>query len=85
MNENFLGIIAGILTSASMIPQLVKVLQEKNVEDISWLMLLILIFGLSLWVWYGFIKDEIPIILSNSFAVLLNITLLICYMIFKKS
>lgn len=85
MNESILGIIAGILTSAASVPQLVKVLKEKNVDDISWLMLLVLICGLSLWVWYGLIKDELPIILSNSFAVLLNISLLICYMIFKKS
>jgi MtN3 and saliva related transmembrane protein len=85
MNENVLGIIAGILTSAAMIPQLIKVLKEKNAEDISWVMLLVLISGLSLWVWYGFLQDELPIILSNSFSVLLNITLLICCFIYKKS
>ncbi len=84
MNENLLGIIAGILTSVSMIPQLVKVLKEKNADDLSWIMLLVLISGLSLWVWYGFLKDELPIILSNSFAVLVNIILLICCMMYKK-
>lgn len=84
MNENLLGIIAGVLTSVSMIPQLVKVIREKNVEDISLLMLLVLISGLSLWVWYGFVKDELPIILSNSFAVLVNISLLVCYIIYHK-
>ncbi|AZA56558.1 hypothetical protein EG349_16880 [Chryseobacterium shandongense] len=85
MDENILGIIAGILTSVSMIPQLVKVLKEKNAEDLSWTMILVLISGLSLWVWYGFIKDELPIILSNAFAVIVNIILLICCMIYKKS
>ncbi|GAA4159118.1 SemiSWEET transporter [Chryseobacterium ginsenosidimutans] len=84
MNENLLGIIAGVLTSVSMIPQLVKVLKEKNADELSWIMLLILISGLSLWVWYGFVKDELPIILSNSFAVLVNSILLICYIIYKK-
>lgn len=85
MNETILGIVAGILTSVAMIPQLIKVLKDKNVDDISWVMLLILISGLSLWVWYGFVKEELPIILSNSFAVLLNSTLLICYMMYRKS
>ena len=84
MNENVLGIIAGVLTSFSMIPQLVKVIREKNVQDISLLMLLVLISGLSLWVWYGLKKDELPIILSNGFAVLVNISLLICYLIYNK-
>lgn len=85
MNENILGIIAGVLTSISMIPQLIKVIKEKNVDDISLVMLLILISGLSLWVWYGFKKDELPIILSNAFAVLVNICLLVSYIIYKKS
>ncbi|SHK45679.1 SemiSWEET transporter [Epilithonimonas mollis] len=84
MNEELLGLIAGALTSVAMMPQLIKVLKEKNAEDISLVMLLILISGLSLWVWYGFIKDELPIILSNAFAVLVNITLLICCFIFKN-
>ncbi|SDI14116.1 MtN3 and saliva related transmembrane protein [Chryseobacterium taeanense] len=84
MDENLLGIIAGILTSVSMIPQVIKVLKEKNAEDLSWMMILVLISGLSLWVWYGFIKDELPIILSNAFAVLVNIVLLICCIIYKK-
>lgn len=84
MNENILGIIAGILTSVSMIPQLVKVLKEKNAEDLSWTMILVLISGLSLWVWYGFLKNELPIILSNAFAVIVNIILLTCCIIYKK-
>ncbi|RKS97283.1 SemiSWEET transporter [Chryseobacterium defluvii] len=84
MNENILGIIAGVLTSASMVPQLLKVLKEKNVDDLSWVMLLVLISGVSLWVWYGIIKEEWPIIISNAFSVLLNSILLICYFIYKK-
>lgn len=84
MNENILGIVAGILTSVAMLPQLVKVIKEKDAENLSWIMLSILITGLSLWVWYGFLKDELPIILSNAFAVLVNLTLLVCFFIFKK-
>ena len=84
VNENILGIIAGILTSLSMLPQLIKVLKEKNVDDISPLMLVILISGLSLWVWYGALKDEPPIIFSNAFAVLVNLSLLSCYFLYRK-
>lgn len=85
MNENVLGIVAGVLTSAAMIPQLIKVLREKNVDDLSWVMLLVLITGVSLWIWYGVLKNEWPIILSNAFSVLMNVSLLISYLIYKKS
>jgi MtN3 and saliva related transmembrane protein len=84
MDVNILGIIAGFLTSVSMIPQLIKVFKEKNVEDLSLVMIIVLITGLSLWVWYGILQNELPIILSNAFAVLVNLTLLVCYMLFRK-
>lgn len=84
MNENILGLVAGGITSVAMLPQLIKVLKNKDVEDLSLLMILFLIIGLSLWVWYGFIKDELPIILSNAFAVLVNVLLLIAYFMYRK-
>jgi len=84
MNETILGIIAGVLTSISMLPQLIKVLKEKNAENLSWIMLTILILGLGLWVWYGVLKDDIPIIISNSFAVAINLILFASYWIYKK-
>ena len=84
MDENILGLVAGGITSVVMLPQLIKVLKEKDVKDLSLLMIVVLITGLSLWVWYGFMKDELPIILSNAFAVLVNIALLISYFKFRK-
>ncbi|MBC7555462.1 MAG: SemiSWEET transporter [Chryseobacterium sp.] len=84
MNENILGLVAGGITSVAMVPQLIKVLKEKDVEDLSILMICTLIAGLSLWVLYGFLKDELPIILSNAFAVLINIFLLISYLVYRK-
>lgn len=84
MDVELLGLIAGGITSVAMMPQLIKVIREKNAKDISVVMLLVLITGLSLWVWYGFLQDELPIILSNSFSVLVNVILLICCLIFKK-
>ncbi|WP_426277815.1 SemiSWEET transporter [Chryseobacterium sp. S-02] len=85
IDENILGIAAGILTSVSMLPQLIKVIRERNVEDLSWVMILVLILGLSLWVWYGFLKNELPIIFSNAFAVLVNVALFICYLLYKNN
>lgn len=82
--ENIIGTIAGIFTSISMVPQLVKVVKNKDVENISWKMITILLTGVSLWVVYGIMKMEWPIILSNAFSVLVNATLLICYFKYKK-
>ena len=62
----------------------VLIILEKNAEDISVVMLLVLITGLILWVWYGILQEEWPIILSNSFSVLVNLTLLFCCLKFKN-
>jgi len=82
--ETVIGTIAGILTSVSMIPQLIKVLKEKDVENLSWGMIAVLLTGVSLWVVYGIMKDELPIILSNGFSVLVNTILLIYYFKYKN-
>ena len=82
--ETVIGTIAGILTSVSMIPQLIKVLKEKDVENLSWGMIAVLLTGVSLWVVYGIMKNELPIILSNGFSVLVNTTLLIYYFRYKN-
>lgn len=84
MNENILGLIAGAITSVAMLPQLIKVLKKKDVDDLSLAMICTLVAGLSLWVWYGILKVELPIILSNAFAVLVNICLLVSYFIYRK-
>ena len=84
MDENTLGLIAGTLTSIASVPQVIKVFKTKNTDDLSALMLVILISGLSLWVWYGLKKEELPIIISNAFAAILNIILLFCKHTFKK-
>lgn len=82
--EIVIGIIAGIFTSISMVPQLIKVIKEKDVENISPIMITILLVGVSMWVVYGLMLKEWPIILSNAFSVLVNATLLICYFFFRE-
>jgi MtN3 and saliva related transmembrane protein len=71
--EKIVGIISGMLTSASMLPQFFKLIKKKDSRDISILMLVVLIAGVSCWVWYGFLKNDLIIIITNAFSVLLNI------------
>ena len=79
------GIAAGVLTAGSMLPQLIKIIKEKKAEDVSLIMLLVLISGISLWVVYGFMRDDIPIIATNSFSLLVNITTVILRLRYSKS
>jgi MtN3 and saliva related transmembrane protein len=69
---NYIGIGAGICTAISMLPQLNKIIREKKAGDISYVMLIILLVGLAAWAWYGFLKNDYPIIITNSFSFLVN-------------
>jgi MtN3 and saliva related transmembrane protein len=82
---DWVGIAAGVFTSASLLPQLIKLLKEKKAGDISIFFLVILFIGLGLWVWYGIMKNDIPIIATNSFSIVINLLMIIYGMKYKNS
>lgn len=82
--ENLLGIVAGTFTSAALLPQLIKTFKEKKAEDLSMGMLFCLLIGVGLWIWYGFMKKDMPIIITNCFSFLVNSCLIILGLIYKK-
>ena len=72
----YIGIAAGVLTSVSMLPQLIKTFKEKKAEELSLVMILVLMSGIGGWIWYGILKKDLPIIATNCFSFLLNSILL---------
>lgn len=72
-----IGLFAGVCTASSLLPQLVKTIKEKKAEDISKLMLFVLMTGVATWIVYGIMRDDMPIVLTNSFSLLLNITMVV--------
>ncbi len=75
--KTIIGISAGVLTAASNVPQIVKILKDKEAEAVSPVMLFVLLAGNSLWCWYGLLLEDLPIIATNSFSVLTDIILII--------
>lgn len=80
----WIGIIAGILTAGSMLPQVIKAFREKKAEDVSLLMLLVLFSGVGLWIVYGIMKKDLPIIATNSFSLLVNATMIVLRIKYKE-
>ena len=71
-----IGIVAGICTAISLLPQLIKIIKDKKAEDISWFMLFILLAGLAGWIWYGIEKNDYPIIITNAFSFIVNVLII---------
>jgi MtN3 and saliva related transmembrane protein len=72
----YVGIAAGVCTSISLIPQLFKIIKAKKAEDLSYFMLFILLTGLGGWIWYGILKSDLPIIITNGLSFLLNLLII---------
>jgi MtN3 and saliva related transmembrane protein len=71
------GLFAGICTASSLLPQLIKTVKEKKADDISKVMLFVLMIGVATWIVYGVMRDDLPIMITNSFSLLLNISMII--------
>jgi MtN3 and saliva related transmembrane protein len=66
MNFTFIiGNIAAVLTSISFLPQAIQVIKTKDTKSISLPMYVLFILGLILWLTYGILQNDFPIILSN--------------------
>lgn len=66
-----LGLIAAICTAISYLPQAIKTIKTRQTKDLSSGMYIILIIGLLLWLIYGSIIKDVPIIVANSITLLL--------------
>lgn len=74
-----IGLIAAICTTSSFLPQVSKTLRSKRTKDISLRMYAILATGLFLWLIYGFILKDLPLILANG----ISFSLAMCVLLLK--
>jgi len=79
-----IGLAAGVCTACSLLPQVFKTFKEKKADDVSLGMLFVLQAGLLLWIVYGFKRNDLPIIVTNCFSLLVNITMVILRIKYKK-
>ena len=72
-----IGIMATVFAVSSSIPQIIKALKTRKTDDVSIWLVVVLITGLSLWVIYGTVINDLLISIANSIAVAINTFLLI--------
>lgn len=77
MTPTTLGLVAGTLTSIAAIPQLIKTLRTRHARDISVWQPLLLAIGIALWLMYGVLIHDLPLVLANIVPLICNIMLTI--------
>lgn len=72
MNANqLLGLVAGALTTLSLLPQVFKIYKSNSSKDLSLKTFLLLWSGALLWAIYGLIEKNIPVVVANVLTVIL--------------
>ena len=85
MTAMTVGMVAGTLTSIAAIPQLARTLRTRHVRDISIWQPLLLATGVALWILYGFLIKDLPLVLANIIPLICNIWLSILKVIYRDN
>ncbi len=80
-----LAIAASVLILSGWVPQIVKGYQTKKLGDVSKYLMSLVAIGATLWMWYGFEKDDIFIIGVNVAAIGLTLTVLAMKLRYEKN
>lgn len=78
-NTNYIeiiGLIAAFLTTAAFVPQAYKTWKTKDVSGLSLPMFSMFTLGIVLWLIYGLLTNNLPIILANVITAALSFMLL---------
>jgi MtN3 and saliva related transmembrane protein len=67
----WLGALAGLCTTVSFAPQVIKVYRTRNVADISLAMYVTFVIGVALWLVYGVMIRSFPVAITNAITLVL--------------
>ena len=73
---DILGMTAGVISSITFLPQVIKTYKTKSAKDISLLMFTFATTSVIMWLAYGIILGNVPIIFTNSMVLLFSLIML---------
>ena len=76
IDPTLLGYVAAFCTTCSFIPQVVQTLRTRDTKAISLGMYSFFVFGVCLWLAYGLLVGDLPIIVANMVTLGLAATIL---------
>ncbi len=72
-----LGLVAGACTTIAFLPQVIKTWRSRSAKDLSLSMFSIFTLGVGLWLIYGLLDNNVPVIAANLITLMLAATLLV--------
>lgn len=72
---NTFGVVAGLCSMTSFVPQILKILRERDASGVSLIMYGVTIVGFICWTTYGALSGSWPVTLANAVCLALTITI----------
>lgn len=66
-----IGLSAAVLCTISFIPQVLRIWRTKETKDLSLFTFVVFFCGVLLWMVYGILLNQLPVILANSCTLVL--------------
>ena len=76
MYAELLGYVAAVCTTVAFVPQVIKTYKTKSAGNLSLGMFLFFTCGIILWLIYGIMINEFPIIVANLVTLVLAVVLI---------
>ena len=76
--------LAPIVNSIQLFPQLYKTYTTKSVNDLSFYSLSLILITNLLWLLHGYFINDISLILAGVISMIINVTLLTLFVIYRK-
>lgn len=71
------GMVAAVLTTVAFLPQVIRTWRTRSTSDISLGMFVAYVTGIALWLVYGLMIHDVPLIASNAVTLVLSGTILL--------
>jgi MtN3 and saliva related transmembrane protein len=67
---SFIGVLAAVASTVNQLPQAFKTIRSKDTHSLSLWMYIMVWIATGLWLLYGILLNDFPLILSNSISIL---------------
>ena len=82
--QDILGYCAAALTTGSFVPQALLTLRTRDVSGVSLVMYTAFTLGVALWLVYGVVQRDWPIVVANAVTLALAATILVTKIVVER-
>ena len=81
---DLLGFVAATLSTASFLPQVIRIWRLRTAEGVSLITFSVLAAGVTLWMIYGIARQDLAIIVANGITLVLTLAVVVLTLHFRR-